>query len=118
MIILVEDNQELRQALGEYIALLGHDVNCFATGEAAMSCIRKAQRPPDLLIADIQLPGMNGLQLIDEARRDYPGTPVIVVSSFSRERGNGRDQSFPYTKFLQKPVPLLTFGQTILNALA
>lgn len=78
-ILVVEDDPVVREAMVETLTQAGKQVAWADTAEGARSQL------PDtnLLITDLQLPGMNGMELLREARTNYPGLPVIVVTGHS-----------------------------------
>jgi len=82
-IYLIEDQTILRELVGRLVLEMP---NCEITGESGdgreglKACL---QTPPDLLIVDIMLPGLNGLEVIRQMRRDLPNTKVLVFSGYS-----------------------------------
>lgn len=85
-IILVEDEQTLRDLLVEFLEDSGHTVHSFETADLAWDHIQRRPHPVRLLITDLRLPGnMDGLNLVKCLRMMAPGTPVIVVSGFHQQ---------------------------------
>ena len=76
--LLVEDNVDLREALTEFLELLGLQVGAWASGEAAIA--GADAHNIDLLVTDLMLPGVNGLALADYFQRRHADLPVIVIS--------------------------------------
>lgn len=70
------------------------------SGEAALELVRKSRL--DLLIADIRMPGMSGIDLVIASRRIYPQLPVILMTAF-QPTDMTRLESGPFTGFLEKP---------------
>jgi len=69
-VIIIEDNELLRDSLKEAINK-SSDINCnytFSSGEAALDIIQKEELVPEIILLDIGLPGMNGIELIPELR--------------------------------------------------
>lgn len=118
MIVLIDDNEEFRQALNEYIRRLGLTVKSFSTAEHALVAIEQERASLELLITDVKLPGMSGLSLIKTARQFDPLLSVIVISSYAHEkRISPVSARQAYTAFLKKPVPLHHLRDTISEAL-
>jgi DNA-binding response OmpR family regulator len=82
--LIVEDEQHLLQSLGFTLRRHGHEVTLVNGGESASQMLQtagKLEKPYDLLITDIQLPGMTGLDLIDESRRTAAATAILVITA-------------------------------------
>jgi DNA-binding NtrC family response regulator len=85
-IILVEDEQPVRDLLVEFLQDLGYQVRPFETADLAWEHIRARQYQVRLLITDLCLPGdMDGLDLVKRLHAKAPDTPVIVVSGFHQQ---------------------------------
>jgi len=78
-LLIVEDDPTLRQALTFNLAREGYDVSSSADGEAALEAARNERL--DLILLDVMLPGMSGLEVLRALRRDGVSTPVIVLSA-------------------------------------
>jgi DNA-binding NarL/FixJ family response regulator len=81
-VVLVEDHANLRDILLEYIGDLPAVAGCnaFESAEAALTRFRESQGTPDLLLIDLSLPGMNGIELIRELRALHPGLRCAILS--------------------------------------
>jgi signal transduction histidine kinase/DNA-binding response OmpR family regulator len=75
-IVLVEDNDDARDMLKELLEVLGYEALCFATAEKALPHLRAS----DVLLTDLTLPGMSGIELAERAVAQWPGLPVIFAS--------------------------------------
>jgi two-component system, OmpR family, alkaline phosphatase synthesis response regulator PhoP len=78
-ILVVEDDRILRQALSFNLTREGYDVTTAADGEAALEAARNQRL--DLVLLDVMLPGMSGVEVLRVLRRDGIGAPVIIVSA-------------------------------------
>jgi two-component system, OmpR family, alkaline phosphatase synthesis response regulator PhoP len=78
-ILLVEDDPTLRQALTFNLTREGYDVSSAADGEHALEAARNERL--DLLLLDVMLPGMSGMELLRVLRRDGVTTPVIMLTA-------------------------------------
>lgn len=88
-ILLVEDQQAMRDAVAELLETDGRLDVCAAveSGEDALATLEC--RIPDLAVVDLDLPGMHGLELISCLRSRAPGVPVVVLSSHAAVRFEG-----------------------------
>jgi two-component system alkaline phosphatase synthesis response regulator PhoP len=82
-ILVVEDDRTLRQALTFNLTREGYDVRVAVDGEQALGAARDASL--DLILLDIMLPGMSGLEVLRVIRGEGITTPVIVVSAKGEE---------------------------------
>jgi two-component system alkaline phosphatase synthesis response regulator PhoP len=78
-ILLVEDDPTLRQALTFNLTREGYEVSSAADGEAALEAARNQRL--DLVILDVMLPGMSGVEVLRVLRREGVATPVIILSA-------------------------------------
>jgi len=79
-IFVVEDDDELRDALGETLRSAGYVVELIADGRIALDMIEKNN--PDLVITDIQMPKMDGHQLLRQIKKRWPDIPVMMMTAF------------------------------------
>jgi len=79
-IFFVDNEPKVREVVGETLELLGSKVSCFAS---AADCLEQLEiQRCDLLITDMKMPGMNGIELLIEAKRFAPWLPVLVVTGY------------------------------------
>ncbi len=81
-VIIIEDNELLRDSLKEAINK-SNSIVCnygFSSGEAALEFIQKDELVPDIILLDIGLPGMNGIELIPELRKLSPASKIIIIT--------------------------------------
>ena len=78
MIYVVDDEQNIRDLVKSYLQKEGYDVEVFADGENAYKCFKN--RPADMLILDIMMPGMDGYSLCREIRKSSE-VPIIMISA-------------------------------------
>lgn len=77
-VLVVDDELPIRVLLERVLERAGYEVEVAATGEEGLEAYRRA--PADLVITDILLPEMDGLQLICELRKDRPDLEIIAMS--------------------------------------
>ena len=82
-VLVVDDDALMRGMLAEWLAEAGYRVREAENGTKALQMLRI--RPADLLISDMDMPGRDGAQTIDEARRMLPGLTVIAISGGARD---------------------------------
>ncbi|TBU77097.1 sigma-54-dependent transcriptional regulator [Phytopseudomonas daroniae] len=80
-VLLVEDDRALREALADTLELGGHDYRAVDCAEAALVAI--AEEPFGLVISDVNMPGMDGHQLLSAIRERQPQLPVLLMTAFA-----------------------------------
>jgi two-component system response regulator AtoC len=78
-VLIVDDELNLRKVLSTLLTRDGHDTIAVASGEDAIVSINK--QPVDIVITDMRMPGISGLDLLEHVKRTYPGLPVIVITA-------------------------------------
>ncbi|HQI42273.1 MAG: hypothetical protein B6D44_05265 [Ignavibacteriales bacterium UTCHB2] len=81
-VIIIEDNELLRDSLKEAINN-SDSIQChysFSSGEAALDLIEEKELVPDIILLDIGLPGMNGIELIPELKKLSPASKIIIIT--------------------------------------
>lgn len=94
-ILVVDDEPLLRQNLSKFLEIIGHEPHVASDGREALEAIESSDI--DLVLTDVNMPDMDGLELINELRGRDPPLPIIVMS------GGGR---FDKTLLLQSATVL------------
>ena len=80
-ILIIEDVPEMAELIKMYMENAGFEVSAFETAETALEAL-KTSSAPDLVLLDLNLPGMSGLEFLKNFRSNYKATiPVIIVSA-------------------------------------
>jgi CheY-like chemotaxis protein len=77
-ILVVEDSDDLRRAVGEILEQAGHEVVLAESGKKAVQLCQ--EKTFDLVITDLAMPDMDGLELIRSLRTSHPELPVLAMS--------------------------------------
>jgi CheY-like chemotaxis protein len=78
-LLVVDDDAALRMSLSHIFAAFGHRVRCAADGFSALSELRL--EVPDIILSDLNMPGMSGFEFLSVVRRRFPSIKVIAMSS-------------------------------------
>ncbi len=86
-ILVVDDDQSSRDLLTRILASEGYQVTDLSDGREAIEQLERDAPPPDLVVSDIRMAEVDGLQVIDAYREKAPDTPVILVTAFGNIDG-------------------------------
>jgi len=100
-VLVVDDEASIRDLLAKTLALAEYDVDVAPDGRSALERMRLY--PYDLLIADLKMPGMDGLTVIREAKRYKTDLPVIIITGFSTESSAIEAVNLGVAGYLTKP---------------
>jgi excisionase family DNA binding protein len=100
-VLVVDDEASIRDLLAKTLALAEYDVDVAPDGRTALERMRMS--PYDLLIADLKMPGTDGLTVIREARRYKADLPVIIITGFSTEASAIEAVNLGVAGYLTKP---------------
>jgi PAS domain S-box-containing protein len=104
VILVVEDDPDLRAYLSEVLAGLGYQVTVAPNAQAALPILEQPARRIDLLLTDIVMPGMNGRDLARRAAELRPGLRVLYMTGYSRNAVVHHGRLDEGVELLQKPV--------------
>jgi DNA-binding NtrC family response regulator len=79
-VLLVDDDGNLRRVLAHHLQTAGYDVTAKADGREALAALQGVE--VDLLLTDVRMPGMDGMALLRQVRRQAPDLPVLVMTAY------------------------------------
>ena len=106
-LLLAEDERYALKSLEQKIADLGGEyqvIGTAANGAQALALMEKER--PDIVLTDIRMPGMDGLDLIRRMRTDYPDITAVIISGYQEFEYAKRAMSLSVTNYLLKPVEI------------
>ncbi len=113
-ILIVDDDDAIRDTLYDLFSE-EHLCHAASTAEVALSFIR--EQTYDVVLTDISMPGLSGVELLGHLRREQPDTPVIVISGIGdREHAEGLMRLGAFD-FILKPFSLEAVEQSVARAL-
>ena len=110
-VLVVDDEASIRLVLRASLASAGHAVTEAGDVAAAAEAIRGAQRPFDVILLDLSMPGVDGAAFIPFVRRQSPGSRILVVSGLDE----GEAADIGADGFLGKPFTRAGLLDTIKN---
>jgi DNA-binding NtrC family response regulator len=115
-ILLVDDNEELLFSLCRTFRNAGYEVSSAADAESALAGLERSV--PDVVLTDLRLPGLSGLDILRAVRQRYPRVPVLIVTAFGDEDTQLEAQRLGAYAMLTKPVYREELLRTVSRALA
>ncbi len=115
-ILVAEDDDAMRQFLAVALARSGHDVVAVGDGDKAVENILRETY--DLLLADIRMPGVDGLELARAARSRVPDMPILLITGYAADALNARDLIDSDVRVFSKPFHLHEIVRQVTHLLA
>lgn len=117
-ILIVEDNALNIKLFCDLLAAHGHEPEAVTDSRNALDAAR--QFNPDLVITDIQLPHVSGLDLIRMIRKDdqLANVPIMAVTAYSARGDEERIRAAGAQAYVSKPISVMKFAQTVDDLLA
>jgi DNA-binding response OmpR family regulator len=103
-VLIVEDDEVIGQGMASHLALAGFEPLLVGKGEVGLARLRFDH--PDVCVLDLMLPGLDGWQLLETARREGIGTPIIVVSARGSEQDRIHALEIGADDYLVKPFAM------------
>ncbi|NTU84855.1 MAG: response regulator, partial [Chloroflexales bacterium] len=112
-ILLADDNEETLATLGDYLRAKGYDLRVARTGREAL--VQAQEEPPDVILMDIQMPGMDGLEAIRRIRAEaeLAHVPILAVTALAMPGDRERCLAAGADAYLAKPINMRTLVATI-----
>jgi two-component system response regulator PilR (NtrC family) len=114
-ILVVDDDDIIRDTLCE---LLSQDYACQTADTAEAALVKLEAQPFDVVLTDISMPGLNGMQLLERVLKMYPATPVIMISGLSDQEQAQSLISLGAFDYLLKPFRLEVVEASVKRAIS
>ena len=114
-ILLVEDEIEILDAITEYLEREGYAVTRAVDGEEALRRVESER--PDLVLLDVGLPGLSGLDVLQRLRQDHPRVPVVMLTGLDDEAQARRTLQMGAVDYIRKPFDLGHLNRVVLAAI-
>jgi two-component system, cell cycle response regulator DivK len=113
VILVVEDNERNLKLLRDVLEYAGYDVRVARTGEDGVTLAIK--EPPDLVLMDLQLPGIDGMEALRQLRAS-PRTadiPVVAVTAQAMKQDRERVLEAGFDGYVEKPISVRAFPEQV-----
>jgi DNA-binding response OmpR family regulator len=115
LVLAVDDEEPVRRLLTDYLQRLGYEAITVKNGAEAIDQI--GQRPPDVVMTDILMQPMSGLELVRRLRTEHPDLGIVVFTGYSSEEMVIEALRAGATDFLKKPFTMRSLDRVIQSAL-
>ncbi|WP_251358920.1 response regulator [Kangiella sp. TOML190] len=104
LILLVDDDSSIRWVLSKALSNAGFKVVAADNGQEALKLV--AKEPPKVLITDVQMPGISGLELMETVKNRYPQLPVVIITANTDTQMAVESHQIGAFDYLPKPFDL------------
>jgi len=115
-LLVVDDEDVARQSLTDILKLEGYNVASASNGQAAVEYVRT--HPIDLMIVDLRMPGMDGLEVVQVVNQIAPDTEVVLLTAFASTESAVQALRLRIHDYLMKPAPPAQVIATVKKGLA
>jgi DNA-binding NtrC family response regulator len=115
-VLIVDDDDTVRDLLLDFLGARGYEAH--AVGDAASALRRITESAPDVVLLDVQLPGLNGLVALPSIRALAPDTAVVMISGSTEPKIAEHALAFGAFDYVAKPIDFARLGATLDSAVA
>jgi DNA-binding NtrC family response regulator len=110
-ILIVDDEPQVAEVLALSLARQGHKTSIANSGEAALEMVRESA--PDAMFLDVSMPGMNGLDVLQEVKRTRPSLAVVVITGHATDHEIDEVRRLGAVDVIPKPAALTHYHDAI-----
>lgn len=108
-ILIVDDQHEVRRMLSSWLRTLGSEIEVVDVPSGEEALLVAYRRPVDLLVSDVRLPGISGLELMARVHKRYPGLKTILVTGLTDPQIRRQVAEAGASAFFYKPIEMADF---------
>ena len=113
-VLLVDDEKEFVEALSERLQLRNMETSVVYDGQSALDLIQN--NPPGVMIIDLKMPGIDGLEVLEKVKQTRPEIEVIVLTGHGSEQDRENCINFGAFAYMQKPIDINLLSELLVNA--
>jgi DNA-binding response OmpR family regulator len=103
-VLLVDDEEEFVKSLSERMKMREVNSDFALSGEEALE--NMTEDLPDVMVLDLKMPGMDGMEVLRRAKEAYPGVQIIMLTGHGSEKDEKEARRLGVFEYLQKPVAI------------
>jgi DNA-binding NtrC family response regulator len=101
---IIDDDPLIRDSLTEYLEIEGYEVSAYSTAEDALNVLSKEL--PDIVLLDLKLPGMDGIQCLEQIKQQFPEIEVIMITGYANVDTAVKAMKLGAWDYIKKPFEL------------
>ncbi|MBW1727281.1 MAG: response regulator [Deltaproteobacteria bacterium] len=113
-VLLVDDEEEFVKSLSERMEMRDLKSDVSLSGEQALKTMDEDL--PDVMVLDLKMPGMDGMEVLRRAKKAYPGVQIIMLTGHGSEKDEKEARRLGVFEYLQKPVEFEKLMRVVTNA--
>lgn len=116
-LLIVEDDESVRILAARALERAGHVIDLAADGAQGLGCIRAAAGGYDLVVSDIRMPEMDGIEMAKAAAADFPAMKILLMTGYADQRERAEELNGIILDVVQKPFTLAEIRDHVGRAL-
>lgn len=117
-LLIVEDDESVRTLAARALERAGHTVDVACDGAQGLEVIHARDGFYDLIVSDIRMPEMDGIEMAQHAARAFPGLPILLMTGYADQRERAEELDAIIIDVVQKPFTLADIRDRVSLALA
>jgi CheY-like chemotaxis protein len=117
LIILVDDEPDIVNVFGKVLQRDGYQVSGFTDPLKALDFFAANSKKCSLIITDLRMPDMNGIEFASQVRKHSPAVKLILISAFEMDAYNDRITSLGFSGIIRKPLLPMNLKMTVQKVL-
>jgi len=113
-VLLVDDEEEFVETLADRLKMRDFEASTAHNGQEALQVVKNEE--PDVIVLDLKMPGMDGIEVLKRVRKAYPNVEVIILTGHGSEKDEEAARNLGAFDYMKKPVDLDTLVPRIRNA--
>jgi DNA-binding NtrC family response regulator len=110
-VLLVDDEEEFVQSLSERLRMRELGSNTAYDGEQALSFVQREE--PDVMVLDLKMPGIDGMEVLRQVKRAYPAVQVIILTGHGTKQHEDEARRLGAFDYMEKPVDIETLVSSL-----
>ncbi|GAX59508.1 PAS/PAC sensor hybrid histidine kinase [Candidatus Scalindua japonica] len=112
-ILVVDDNEDVTKIMKQMLESLGYKVDIYKISIEALKAFHKQPDKYDLLISDLTMPKMTGLDLSEKIQKLHPGFPIIIITGYCDTLTKDTQREYGIKKIIKKPIMMEELAKTV-----
>jgi signal transduction histidine kinase/ActR/RegA family two-component response regulator len=112
-VLLVDDEDDMRRTAAAMLRRLGYKAEAFSSPAEALEAFRRSPARFNLVVTDLAMPAVTGLEFAAEIRRSHPGIPIVLVTGFAGNLTEKSLREIGFNELLLKPLTMNALGRVV-----